>query len=65
MAWNEPGDKNKNPWGNQKGNKSELDDLIKDFISSLKTLFGNKGSGPIDPSSKKNIGMISSLHFLN
>ena len=21
MAWNEPGDKNKNPWGNQKGNK--------------------------------------------
>ena len=59
MAWNEPGDKNKNPWGNQKGNKSELDDLIKDFISSLKTLFGNKGSGPIDPSSKKNIGMVA------
>tara|TARA_B100001013_G_scaffold188086_1_gene113476 strand:+ start:235 stop:1359 length:1125 start_codon:yes stop_codon:yes gene_type:complete len=59
MAWNEPGDKNKNPWGNQKGNKSELDDLIKDFISSLRTLFGNKGSGPIDPSSKKNIGMVA------
>ena len=59
MAWNEPGDKNKNPWGNQKGNRSELDDLLKDFISSLRTLFGNKGSGPIDPSSKKNIGMIA------
>ena len=58
MAWNEPGDKNKNPWGNQKGNKSELDDLLKNFISSLRTLFGDKGSGPIDPSSKKNIGMI-------
>ena len=59
MAWNEPGDKNKNPWGNQKGNKSELDDLLKNFISSLRTLFGNKGSGPIDPSSKKNIGMVA------
>ena len=59
MAWNEPGDKNKNPWGNQKGNKSELDDLLKNFISSLRTLFGDKGSGPIDPSSKKNIGMIA------
>jgi len=59
MAWNDPGDKNKNPWGNQKGNKSELDDLLKDFISSLRTLFGNKGSGPIDPSSKKNIGMVA------
>tara|TARA_B100000949_G_C14221497_1_gene424795 strand:+ start:69 stop:1193 length:1125 start_codon:yes stop_codon:yes gene_type:complete len=58
MAWNEPGDKNKNPWGNQKGNKSELDDLLKNFISSLRTLFGDKGSGPIDPSSKKNIGLI-------
>ncbi len=59
MAWNEPGDKNKNPWGNQKGNKSELDDLLKNFISSLRTLFGDKGSGPIDPSSKKNIGMVA------
>ena len=58
MAWNEPGDKNKNPWGNQKGNKSELDDLLKNFISSLRTIFGDKGSGSIDPSSKKNIGLI-------
>ena len=58
MAWNEPGDKNKNPWGNNKGDKSELDDLIKNLVSSFKTLFGKGGPGPLDPSSKKNIGML-------
>ena len=41
MAWNDPENKNKNPWGNDK-NQSELDDLIKKILASLKSLFGDK-----------------------
>ncbi|MEC9206131.1 MAG: FtsH protease activity modulator HflK [Pseudomonadota bacterium] len=55
MAWNDPENKNKNPWGNDK-NQSELDDLIKKILASLKSLFGDKT--PMDPSSKKNVSLL-------
>ena len=63
MAWNESDDKNKNPWGTNKGNKSDLDDIINSFIRSIKDLFGNKGSDSLGPPGKKNIGLILGAIF--
>ncbi|HEY0197805.1 MAG TPA: FtsH protease activity modulator HflK [Rhodanobacter sp.] len=44
MAWNEPGNGQRDPWGKnrQSGNKSPLDNLLKTFKSSL----GKFGQGP-------------------
>ena len=58
MAWNDSGNNNKNPWGNNKKNQSELDDFLKGIIESIKNLFGNKTPNNLDPSSKKNLGLI-------
>ncbi|GHF02241.1 FtsH protease activity modulator HflK [Thalassotalea profundi] len=49
MAWNEPGNKDKDPWNNNKGGKNQgppdLDDLLKDLGNKFGGIFGGKPSG--------------------
>ncbi len=50
MSWNEPGNKNNDPWGGGGGNRGDqgppdLDEVIKKFTGRLKGLFGGKGDG--------------------
>ncbi len=47
MAWNEPGGKDKDPWGHRKNEDGppDLDEVIKKMQDKLNQLFGNKGGG--------------------
>src|SRR5690242_5678722 len=51
MVWNEPGsgDKNKNPWGNKRGNDSDgppdLDQVFQDIKRRIRGLFGKGSNG--------------------
>ncbi len=47
MAWNEPGNNDKDPWGGKRGNNDgppDLDEVIKNLQSKLSRMFGGKGS---------------------
>lgn len=50
MSWNEPGNKNNDPWGGGGGGNRgdqgppDLDEVIRKFTSRLNRLFGGKGS---------------------
>ncbi len=44
MAWNEPGNKGQNPWGNKNGNDKGPPDLD-EVLKNLSKRFGGKGSG--------------------
>ncbi len=44
MAWNEPGNKGQNPWGNKNGNDKGPPDLDEVF-KNISKRFGSKGSG--------------------
>ena len=48
MAWNEPGNNDKDPWKNKGGNNQgppDLDDLFKDLGNKMNGLFGGKSGG--------------------
>ncbi|REL31513.1 FtsH protease activity modulator HflK [Thalassotalea euphylliae] len=48
MAWNEPGNNDKDPWKNKGGNNQgppDLDDLFKDLGNKFNGLFGGKSGG--------------------
>jgi len=48
MAWNEPGNNDKDPWKNKGGNNQgppDLDDLFKDLGNKFGGIFGGKSSG--------------------
>ncbi len=44
MAWNEPGNKGQNPWGNKNGNDKGPPDLD-EVLKNISKRFGGKGSG--------------------
>ncbi len=65
MAWNEPGKNDKDPWGRQKNNGSDLDALLKDFQKFIKDFFNsNIGGNDTEPPSKKNIGLFAAAIFV-
>jgi len=51
MAWNEPGnsgDKDKDPWGRQRGEQQgppDLDEIVKNLQKKFRGLFGGRGGG--------------------
>ena len=48
MAWNEPGNNDKDPWKNKGGKNQgppDLDDLLKDIGNKFGGIFGGKKSG--------------------
>ncbi len=48
MAWNEPGNNDKDPWKNKGGNNQgppDLDDLLKDLGNKFGGIFGGKSGG--------------------
>ena len=48
MAWNEPGNNDKDPWKNKGGNNQgppDLDDLFKDLGNKMNGIFGGKSGG--------------------
>lgn len=48
MAWNEPGNNDKDPWKNKGGNNQgppDLDDLFKDLGNKVSGIFGGKSGG--------------------
>ena len=50
MAWNEPGnsgDKDKDPWGKQRGEQGppDLDEILKNLQNKVRSIFGGRGSG--------------------
>ncbi|MBI1422888.1 MAG: FtsH protease activity modulator HflK [Gammaproteobacteria bacterium] len=50
MAWNEPGnsgDKDKDPWGKQRGEQGppDLDEIVKNLQRKFRGLFGGRGGG--------------------
>ncbi|MGB1197915.1 MAG: FtsH protease activity modulator HflK [Thalassotalea sp.] len=61
MAWNEPGNKDKDPWNNNKGGKDQgppdLDDLLKDLGNKVGGIFGGKPSGGGSGKSFSSLGL--------
>ena len=46
MAWNEPGDKDRDPWNDKKGQQPpDLDEAIRSFQEKISNIFGGGGSG--------------------
>ncbi len=49
MAWNEPGNKGKDPWGGNKGGKDQgppdLDEVINNLTKKVTSIFGGKSGG--------------------
>ena len=77
MAWNEPGNGDKDPWSGNKGSKQEgppdLDEVVKNIQKKLGGIFGGGGKGPrsVDsggsssgPGSSIGIGLIVLVAFL-
>jgi len=62
MAWNEPGNKDKDPWGNKGGKEQgppDLSDVFNDLNKKFGGLFGGKSGG-----SNKSGGGLSSTGFV-
>lgn len=63
MAWNEPGNGDKDPWGKRGGNDGppDLDEVVKNLQRKLGNLFGGKGGGNNDntPPSPNGSGVAS------
>ncbi|QLE86885.1 FtsH protease activity modulator HflK [Shewanella sp. Scap07] len=57
MAWNEPGNKGKDPWGNKSGNDKGPPDLDEVF-KNLSKKFGGKGNGSGPSVSSFGIGIV-------
>lgn len=62
MAWNEPGNGDKDPWGKRGGNDGppDLDEVVKNLQRKLGNLFGGKGGGNGTPPSPNGSGAASS-----
>lgn len=48
MAWNEPGNGSKDPWGNRKNNEQgppDLDEMVRKLQQKFRSLLGGSGSG--------------------
>ena len=61
MAWNEPGNNDKDPWKNKGGKNQgppDLDEIFKDFGDKVSSIFGGKSSGG---GSKSSGGSFSSI----
>ncbi|MDP7593371.1 MAG: FtsH protease activity modulator HflK [Litorilituus sp.] len=55
MAWNEPGNNDKDPWKNKGGKNQgppDLDELLNDLGKKVTGIFGGKSSGGSSPSGK-------------
>jgi len=55
MAWNEPGNNDKDPWKNKGGKNQgppDLDELLNDLGKKVSGIFGGKSSGGSNPSGK-------------
>ncbi len=55
MAWNEPGNNDKDPWKNKGGKNQgppDLDELLNDLGKKVSGIFGGKSSGGSTPSGK-------------
>ena len=55
MAWNEPGNNDKDPWKNKGGKNQgppDLDELLNDLGKKVSGIFGGKSSGGSSPSGK-------------
>lgn len=64
MAWNEPGNNDKDPWKNKGGNNQgppDLDDLFKDLGNKFGGIFGGKSSGGSSSSGSGMSGVALSL----
>ncbi len=61
MAWNEPGNNEKDPWKNKGGKNQgppDLDDLLKDIGNKFGGIFGGKNSGGGSGKSFSSIGIM-------
>ena len=61
MAWNEPGNNDKDPWKNKGGKNQgppDLDDLLKDIGNKFGGIFGGKKSGGGSGKSFSSIGIM-------
>ena len=61
MAWNEPGNNDKDPWKNKGGKNQgppDLDDLLKDIGNKFSGFFGGKSSGNGSGSSFSSVGIM-------
>jgi membrane protease subunit HflK len=64
MAWNEPGNGNKNPWGGRNNDgPPDLDDIFRNLQAKLSNLFGG-GGGPSDGSTMVGLGLILAAVFV-
>lgn len=64
MAWNEPGGKDKDPWGGGGRNNDgppDLDEAIKKLQQKLSGLFGGKNSGPGSSGNSGGFGALIGL----
>jgi len=63
MAWNEPGDKDNDPWNDKKGQQPpDLDEAIRSFQEKLSNIFGggagNSGQSKIPGGSGLGVGLL-------
>lgn len=61
MAWNEPGNNDKDPWKNKGGKNQgppDLDDLLKDIGNKFGGVFGKKSSGGNSGKSLSSVGIM-------
>lgn len=61
MAWNEPGNNDKDPWKNKGGKNQgppDLDDLLKDIGNKFGGIFGGKKSGGGSGKSLSSVGIM-------
>ncbi|WP_085300368.1 FtsH protease activity modulator HflK [Cognaticolwellia mytili] len=61
MAWNEPGNNEKDPWKNKGGKNQgppDLDDLLKDIGNKFGGIFGGKKSGGNSGNSLSSVGIM-------
>jgi len=64
MAWNEPGNNDKDPWKNKGGKNQgppDLDDLLKDIGNKVGGIFGGKSSNGGSKKGASNVGIIIAL----
>lgn len=68
MAWNEPGNGDKDPWGNRGNNNDgppDLDDVIRNMQNKLGGLFGGKSNGSNNGNqSSFGLGIIALIIFV-
>ena len=64
MAWNEPGNNDKDPW-KKKGDKNQgppdLDDLLKDIGNKVGGIFGGKSSNGGSSKGASSVGIVIAL----